>query len=283
MGAIFVVVGDVIAQKAVKMTLVQDYDVVEELSSNAPDPSLCDAILLRTPRCRPNGRHAARFEVRRDLSREGCVAIEDHVAHTMIERKRFANLLDYPRGAWRVDHIEVQDSSSAVLDREPYVQHSEGDRRDHEEVHRRDRVSVIAEECSPALDRVRLRWPSSQVPRDRALRDIEAQHPELSVDARSAPARVLGRHALDELPNRLLDPRLTGAWTAATRQPRPVSFEAGPVPADHCFRLHHHEHLGPPRPDTAEQHPEETITCSHSHAPSPTAAPRQHGELLSEG
>lgn len=46
-GAVVVVVGDVIRQQSSQMALVENDDVIEQLAADAADPSLCDGIVPR--------------------------------------------------------------------------------------------------------------------------------------------------------------------------------------------------------------------------------------------
>ena len=79
------------------------------------------------------------------------------------------------------------------------VEHAERGRRHHEEVHRRDVLHVVLEEGPLGLRR-RLARPWHEAP-DRSFGDVDAQHQQLSVDARSAPGRVRLAHLLDEAAN----------------------------------------------------------------------------------
>jgi len=56
--------------------------------------------------------------------------------------------------------------------------------------------------------------------------------------------------------------------------------ETGGVPADDSFRLHDHEEVGPPRPETAQCSPEQPIKGVQRWT-WPLAL--QHGELLAQG
>jgi hypothetical protein len=72
-----------------------------------------------------------------------------------VVRERLAQLLDNPRGRGSVGHVEVENTPPGVIDREPDVEDTEGCCRHGEEVHRRDRVAVVAEELDPPLKRAR--------------------------------------------------------------------------------------------------------------------------------
>src|SRR5438105_2335289 len=105
------------------------------------------------------------------------------MAHGGIMRERFAQLLDNPCGSGPGGHVKIENAPLGVIDREPDVEDSEGCGRNTEEVHRCDRVAVVAEKPHPTLD---------------TLRDGKTQHAELTVNARSAPSRILSSQAQDQ-------------------------------------------------------------------------------------
>ncbi len=80
------------------------------------------------------------------------------MAYCGIVRERFAQLLDDPGGRGSVGHVEMKNTPLGVIDREPDVEDSEGRRGNGEEVHRRDRVAVVAKELDPTLERAGP-WP----------------------------------------------------------------------------------------------------------------------------
>ena len=57
-------------------------------------------------------------------------------------------------------------------------------------------------------------------------------------------------------------------------------MKTGAVPADDGFRLHDHEEVGPPRPETAQRSPEQPIKGVQRWT-RPLAL--QHGDLLAQG
>jgi len=84
-----------------------------------------------------------------------------------------------------------------VLHDQQSIEQSKREGRNHEQVHRRDAVSVIAQERPPALG---WRPPTlCHVFGDRGLPDIDAEFEQLAVDARCAPERVRKAHVANEL------------------------------------------------------------------------------------
>jgi hypothetical protein len=61
-------------------------------------------------------------------------------------------LLDHPRHSGTIGDVEVENAAEPTIDREPHVEDVETHRRDDEEIHRGDRILVIAQEGQPALD-----------------------------------------------------------------------------------------------------------------------------------
>ena len=165
------------------MTVVEDDDMVEELAPDAADPTFGDTVLPRAP-WRGAGRlRAERSHHRNDLVGERAVAVEHEVTRSGVERERLAQLLCNPRRLGVIGHLEVNDPSSTVLDREPDVEEPERDRWDDEEVHGGDGVAVVAKEGHPALDGLRLGRAPWHEARHRALGNLDAKHPQFSVDA----------------------------------------------------------------------------------------------------
>ena len=100
---------------------------------------------------------------------------------------------------------QPQDLAATVLQYQQSIEQSEGDGRNHEQVHRRDAVSMIMQERPPALG---WRPPTlCHVFGDRGLPDIDAELEEFTVDARCAPERVRDAHVADELSDLMRRPR----------------------------------------------------------------------------
>src|ERR1700687_2258779 len=119
-------------------------------------------------------------------------------------------------------------------------------------------------------------WPILQVPRHRALRHGDAQFQQLAVNPWRAPARVLGRHPLDQIagfltrtgpPNPFLHPRAKS----------PIEAEPRPVPSDHRVWFDDDERIDPPGPDSAHHDPKEPVNGGQSRT---WMTARQDRELL---
>src|SRR5579862_2615763 len=82
---------------------------------------------------------------------------------------------------------------------------------------------------------------------DRALGNLHSQLEQFPVNARGAPKRVRGRHALDQGSD--FGTELWSTWTFALRSPGPIDSEALSLPADDRIPVHQVHGLSPRGPD----------------------------------
>ena len=261
------------------MMLVEDDGVVEQLPADATDPPLGDAVLPRAAEGRPRRLDAERFHRRDDVFREDRVAIEDYVTWRSSEWKGLAELLDDPGCRGMGGDVAMEDTAATVANREPDVQHTECHCRYGEEVHRGDRIPMVAQEHEPAMDDVGGRRPTRQVARDGALGDLAPEHAELAVDARRSACRILLRHPSDQVSDTPVCQWPPGSSTTAG-QPSPVATKPGTVPADDRLWFHEHQDLGPPRPEPAQCDPEPAVGDGDAWA---AATAGEGGQLLTQG
>ena len=131
--------------------------------------------------------------------------------------------------------VNVQDAPPIMTDDEEAVEHAERNRWHSEEVHCRDRLSMVLEKSTPALSWLgvprRLFHPTG----DRPLRDVEAEQEQFPMDARCSSGCVLGNHPEDQLPH-LLRRLSSPDRLLHFRNQSPIQSEAGLVPPDHRFR-----------------------------------------------
>ena len=99
--------------------------------------------------------------------------------------------------------VKVQDTSPVMGNYEKAVEHAEGDGWHREEVHGRDGFAVIAQKGEPAPCAVRISWCPPHPSRDGSLRNVEAEHEKLTMNAGSTPGRILSDHLKYEVPNLL--------------------------------------------------------------------------------
>src|SRR5438445_3373469 len=144
--------------------------------------------------------------------------------------------------------IEVQDTPTVVTDDEKAIERAEGDRRNSEEVHRRNRFTVITEKGKPAPGRLRISRRPFHPTRDRSLRDIKAEHEKLAMDAWHSSRGVPNDHSKDQFLN------LLRRLSSPDRPPDlgdqlPVQTESRPVPTHRRFGCDHNEGLLPSGPN----------------------------------
>ena len=121
-----------------------------------------------------------------------------------------------------------------------------------------DSFLVVAKKGNPALGRVRVPLGPLHPARDRSFGNIEAEHEEFAVDARSSPGRVLGHHLEDQIANFLRYGSSSEALPDFGDQ-HPVPTETGAVPPDHGFGCDNQECLLPAGPAAANDQPEEPV------------------------
>src|SRR5258707_4436904 len=110
-----------------------------------------------------------------------------------------------------------------------------------------------------------------------SLRDFEAEHARLAVDARRTPGRVLQRQPMYQCAQAGIEWRSTS--TAALREPGPIAPKTGLVPADHRLGFHEDEHLGPSQPKPPQGEPEQSVGGNDSGTPTTSG---KRGQLLPE-
>jgi hypothetical protein len=81
--------------------------------------------------------------------------------------------------------IEVQDAAAIVANDKEAVEQAERDRWDREEIHCRNRFSMIAQKCEPALGWFGISGCPAHPTGDGSLGNIKTQHEEFTMDARA--------------------------------------------------------------------------------------------------
>ena len=140
--------------------------------------------------------------------------------------------------------VEVDDATAIMADDEEAVEYSESDSWDREEIHRRNRFSVISQEGEPALGALRISRRSLHPSRDRSFGNVEPEHQELSVDARCTPSRILSDHTEDQISNLSRDSPPSDCL-AYPGDRSPIERKSSTMPPNHCFRTDDDEDLFP--------------------------------------
>jgi hypothetical protein len=185
------------------MAFIQCNHVVQEVSSAASHPALRDAILPRTAECSSLGNNPRGFHRGDHLEPELLIAIKDQVFAKRFKWKCLAQLLHDPTARRMLRDVDVQDASTIVADDEEAVEHSERDRWHREEIHGRNRFSMVAKEGQPALGPVRASWRPLHPTGDSSLGKIKTEHAEFPMDPRCSRGWVLGNHLENQFPNLL--------------------------------------------------------------------------------
>jgi len=172
--------------------------------------------------------------------------------------------------------VDVQELPLIVLNDEPDIEQLVSNSRDDEEVHRRDRFSVVSQERGPALSLAVSRPPLWQVARHRRQRNTEPKLLELGLDLPCSPT-IFHRESSDEYLQLRGDRRSPGT---GPRDRSPVEAEAPPVPLHNCLGLHDAQNVLPPWPDAGEADPEGAVDGGQSRSGTLRGISR---ELLAQG
>jgi len=118
-------------------------------------------------------------------------------------RPRFPQLLHNPGSIGISCHVKTQNLSPIMGHNKEAVQHAKGQRRDGEEVHCGNGLTVILEERQPVFAEIRSSGTSPS--RDCGFREIEAELEQFAVNTRRSPNRILGNHTKDQGSNLFAD------------------------------------------------------------------------------
>jgi hypothetical protein len=174
--------------------------------------------------------------------------------------------------------VEMESLAPIVFDNEETIQDSKIEGRHGEEVHGRDDLAVIAQECSPEFPCLLGGRQAPEIARNGAFRDVEAEFQKLPVNSRSPPRCILVHHPQDESSNLGID-----YWPAKALWPRakaPEQPKASPMPDDHGLWFDDNQDAAPCRSKAAEQNPKYPILDSQPRA---RDLPFEYAHLLSEG
>jgi hypothetical protein len=169
----------------------------------------------------------------------------------------------------------MDDSTSPVIVDEPHIEKSKSHSRDHEEVHRRDCVLMIAKKRHPSLLLTGVGCSFREATRDACEADGEFELLELGVDFTSTPTILVGQPT-NECLQFSRDRR--SPWTTLRNGP-PVQEETLAVSANHGVRLDDHERVFPARPEPEECYPERAV---NRREPGPRSCLSIRCELLAQ-
>ena len=279
MRAVLVIITDVLVHEAFQMPFVENDHMVEQISAAVPDPSLRNAVLPRASEAGLLGLDAEALHRLNHFAIELGAAIEDQIARRGVVRERFPQLLNNPNTGRMPGHIAVQDAPPVMRNDEEAVQNAEGERGHREEVHCGNRFAMVVQKSRPSLCRLRIARCFSHPAQHGSLRNIEAKHPHLTVNARRAPGGVVNDHAENEFAQFLAD-ALSSRTVPMPRKPRPVELEPHPMPADNGRRLDEDQCSLPSRPKPPQHYPEHLVGYGKPRLRVPLF---QNGKLLPKG
>jgi hypothetical protein len=159
--------------------------------------------------------------------------------------------------------VEVQHTPPVMGNDEETVKNAECECGYSEEIHRGDGLAMVAGKRCPSFGRLRISWRFPHPAEHSSLGNFEAQHLQLTVDARRSPGRVLGNHAEDQVAQFSAD-RLPSSTNPMPREPRPVQLESGPMPANDGLRLDENQRTLPFRPTPSQDRPEQLVAGRES-------------------
>src|SRR5664280_1872834 len=146
--SVVVIVGNVLREESLQMSLIQRDYVVEQVAAG---PTLGDPILPGTPNRGTDRCHVQRADRRWHFQAILRVMVEQEKSGRGIVGKSFSQLLHVPGASGMASDVEVQDAAAIMTDDEEAVQHPKGESGDGEEIHGRDSFPMIAQKGQPAL------------------------------------------------------------------------------------------------------------------------------------
>ena len=136
--AVLVVVADVIREQPFQLRFIYRDNMVQQVPPAASDPALGNPVLPRALDRSLHARHVHGTNSSGNLQPVFRVSVEDQKSERRLEWKCFPQLLDDPTARRVLREVEVQDPPAIMADHEEAMEDAEGDRRDREEIHRRD-------------------------------------------------------------------------------------------------------------------------------------------------
>src|SRR5882724_13421927 len=231
-----VVITHVCQQDVMEVTPAKYNNVVKAFPSDRTDQPFGISILPRGARRRWSVANAYRSEsADKDLT-IGPVPVTNEIVGSLFPPACLRGLICDPFSGWMRCDAKPQNMSPAVPHDQQSIEPAKRDCRHDEHIHRSDPISVIAEECPPALGR-RVSSPD-HVLGHAGLSDIDAELEQLSMDPRRSPQRIGNTHLADKLAYL----RRYG-WSATTgpRLPAPIRSEPGTMPFYESLWLHNRQ------------------------------------------
>src|SRR5260370_6949338 len=123
--AILVVVANILSEQAFQVAFVNCDDVMQEITTATPYPTLCDSILPRTFERSADRTHAQGSNRCRDFQSILGITIKDEEPRSGSKWKCFSQLLDDPRACRMLGDIELQDATAIVPHYKKAIHHAQ--------------------------------------------------------------------------------------------------------------------------------------------------------------
>ncbi len=143
MRSVVVVVTEVLVHKTLQVPLIENDDMIQEVSSTIPDPALGNAVLSRASEAGSFGLNTETLYGAQHLVIEVCGSVKDQIFWRGVVGKCFPQLLRNPSTAWMSGHIAMKNSPSVMRYDEETIENSECERRHDEEIHCGDGLAMI--------------------------------------------------------------------------------------------------------------------------------------------
>src|SRR5258707_5110756 len=192
-----VVITHVRQQYVTEVSLAEYNNVVKAFPSDRTDQPFSISILPRGARRRRSIADAYRSESTDKNLTISAVPVTNEIAGSLLPPAGFRDLICDPFCGWMRCDAKPQNMSPAVPHDQQSIEQAKRDCRHDEHIHRSDPISVVAEECPPALG-WRVSSPDHVLSHAR-LSDIDAELEEFSMDPRRSPQRIGNAHLADKL------------------------------------------------------------------------------------
>jgi hypothetical protein len=159
--------------------------LIEQISPAVSNPAFCYAVLPRASEAAALWLDAETPHRADDFLIEIRGTVEGQIAGCPLVRECFSQLLRDPSTARMPGDVAVNNPSPVMGNHEKTVRDTKG--HSVKKSITSDHFTVVVQESRPALCRHRTPRDLPHPARDRSIRDVEAEHLQLAMNARSAP------------------------------------------------------------------------------------------------
>ncbi len=146
-----VVVDAIGAEQAPSMSLVEDDDVVEQLSPDGADDAFGEGVLPRRPWRADNLLESESGDGVSDEGVEDAISVAVKEAQGCVKREGVKHLAPCPFRSGMLSDVDVADAATVVIQNYEAVEDPEGGRGDSEEIDSDRSTKVVVEERPPGL------------------------------------------------------------------------------------------------------------------------------------